>query len=76
MQRYFFDVNTRSHIQYDYKGRDFCDFEQARSFAELIALDVECIDSEELGALEVQVRDLTGRHLFSVPVRAPDLVAA
>ena len=76
MQRYFFDVSTRAQIQYDYRGRDLPDFEQAKRLAELIALDVECIQGDDIDALEVQVRDINGRQLFSVPVNAPDLVAA
>jgi hypothetical protein len=76
MQRYFFDVSTKSHVQYDYRGRDFSNSDQARQLAELIALDVECTEGDELVATEVQVRDIKGRHLFSVAVREPELIAA
>ena len=76
MQRYFFDVSTASHVQYDYRGRDFSTTDQARQLAELIALDVECIEGDELVATEVQVRDIKGRHLFSVHVRESELIAA
>lgn len=76
MQRYFFDVSSSSHIQYDYTGRDFSNADQAKQLAELIALDVECTEGDELTATEVQVRDIRGHHLFSVPIREPELIAA
>jgi hypothetical protein len=69
-------VSARSCVQYDFRGRDFSDAEQAKQLAELIALDVECSDGDDVSGLEVQVRDITGRHLFSVPIREPELVAA
>ena len=76
MQRYFFDVSTESYVQYDYRGRVFPDADQARQLAELIALDVECIEGDDLVSTEVQVRDIAGKHLFSVPIREPELIAA
>jgi uncharacterized protein DUF6894 len=76
MKRYFFDVKARSVIHYDFRGSDFAAPEQARQQAELIALDVECTEGEECGGGEIQVRDIVGKHLFSVPVREPDLIAA
>ena len=75
MQRFFFDVSTRSHIQYDYRGRELPDIEQAKRLAEMIALDVEC-KGENADALEVQVRDIAGQHLLSVSIQEPDLAAA
>ncbi len=77
MHRYFFDLVTRSYVHYDYQGRDFDQSEKARHLAELIALDVECCDTDdELTGREVQVRDISGRHLFSIPIRDPKLIAA
>ena len=76
MQRYFFDVSTKAQIQYDYRGRELSDFEQAKRLAELIALDVECVEGDDLGAMEVQIRDINGQLLFSVPIHEPDVAAA
>jgi hypothetical protein len=76
MQRYFFDLRTKAYVQYDYSGRDFSNAEQAKQLAELIALDVECTDGDEIEANEIQVRDIKGRHLFSVPIRESELIAA
>jgi hypothetical protein len=75
MKRFFFDVSFKTHVHYDYRGRDFAQPEQARELAELIALDFECSDSDAPGA-EVQVRNVTGTCLFSVPIRQPELIAA
>jgi hypothetical protein len=76
MQRYFFDVATQTYVEYDFRGRDFERPEQARQLAEMIALDIECIDADEVIGREVQVRDISGRRLFSVPIREPEQVAA
>ena len=62
-------------MQYDYKGRDFARIEQVREIAELIALDIECMAEEEQAIREVQVRNIDGQKLFSVPVRSPEMIA-
>jgi hypothetical protein len=51
--------------------------EKVRRQAELIALDIECLNNnDELADREVQVRDITGRQLFSVLIRKLELIAA
>ena len=74
MTRYFFDVANKSYVHYDYSGREFGRPEEARDLAELIALDLECTDADDLVGAEVQVRNVRGERLFSVPVR--ELMAA
>jgi hypothetical protein len=76
MTRYFFDVANRSYVQYDYRGREFEKPEQARELAELIALDVECTDGDDVTRGEVQVCNVSGVRLFSIPIREPELIAA
>lgn len=76
MTRYFFDVATRSCVHYDYKGREFEQADQARDVAELIALDIECIDGDTAPGMEVQVRDVAGLKLFAIPIRDSALQAA
>jgi hypothetical protein len=76
MKRFFFDVSQNSRIQYDFQGRDFAQLEQAQELAELIALDLECSDDGEWAGSEVQVRNIGGTCLFSVPIRAIEAVAA
>ena len=75
MTRFFFDVSYKTHVHYDYQGRDFAQLEQARELAELIALDLECSESDTPGT-EVQVRNIGGTCLFSVPIRQPERIAA
>jgi hypothetical protein len=75
MKRFFFDVSYKTHVQYDYQGRDFAQPEQARELAELIALDLECSESDVPGS-EVQVRNIGGTCLFSVPIRQAEPIAA
>jgi hypothetical protein len=76
MKRFFFDVSFNTHVHYDYQGRDFAQPEQARELAELIALDLECSSDSDTPGTEVQVRNIAGACLFSVPIRQPDLLAA
>ena len=76
MKRYFFDVLVKSTVRFDFRGRDLERIDQVREIAELIALDIECTDGEELVAVEVQVRNIGGQKLFSVPVQLPSLIAA
>jgi len=76
MKRFFFDVSFQNHVHYDYQGRDFAQPEQARELAELIALDLECSSDSDMPGTEVQVRNITGACLFSVPIRQPERIAA
>jgi hypothetical protein len=76
MTRYFFDVANESYVQYDFRGREFEKPEQARELAELIALDVECTDGDDVARGEVQVCNVSGVRLFSIPIREPELIAA
>lgn len=76
MKRFFFDVSSKSHIRYDYQGREFAQPEQARELAELIALDFECSDDGDCAGMEVQVRNISGTCLFTIPVRSPNALAA
>ena len=75
MNRFFFDVASRTYVSYDYKGREFATPLQAHNFAELVALDVACSGNAD-AADEVQVRDVYGEKLFVVSVQQSELVAA
>ena len=75
MNRFFFDVAVKTHIQYDYQGREFSNPAEVRSFAELLALDMGCTDDQDR-ATEVQVRNVHGKQLFTVPIQQSNLIAA
>ena len=76
MKRFFFDVSFKTHVRYDYQGRDFAGAEQARELAELIALDIGCSDNHDDPGSEVQVRNIGGTCLFSIPIRQAEPIAA
>ena len=76
MKRFFFDVASKTYVQYDYQGREFAGPEEARELAELIALDLECSNDGDWAGLEVQVRNIGGACLFTVPIREPERIAA
>ena len=73
--RYFFDVNARTSVEYDYSGRWLNSPHQAQEMAILIAMDLACTRVDQPFATEVQVRDAVGQHFFSVPVQMTDAVA-
>ena len=75
MNRFFFDVASKIYVQYDYRGREFSDPGEVRGFAELLALDMGCTDDQDR-AVEVQVRNIHGKQLFSIPIPQPNLIAA
>ena len=76
MKRVFFDVAANSSVQYDYRGREFDKPEDAHELAELIALDLECIDEGEWTGGEVRVCNVSGERIFSASIRKLDLITA
>ncbi|HWL31614.1 MAG TPA: hypothetical protein VNQ50_05725 [Xanthobacteraceae bacterium] len=76
MKRFFFDVSSCDHTHYDYQGRDFARQEQAEELAELIALDLQCSDNGGWAGSQVQVRNIGGTCLFSIPIGEAELIAA
>ena len=76
MKRFFFDVAAGNHVDYDYRGRDLARAEDAREFAELIAIDLGTDEDANRQKCEVQVRSINGTRLFSVPIRDMDRIAA
>ena len=76
MTRYFFDVASKTHVQFDYRGREFAKLDKAQEWAELIAIDLQCSDDGGWAGCEVRVHDASGGRLFSIPVREFELRAA
>jgi hypothetical protein len=73
MHKYFFDLVSQAHVEYDHHGREFSQPEKAVEFAELIAMDLEI--GGECSGWAIYVRNAQGRQLFMVPVRYPELTA-
>lgn len=76
MTRYFFDVNTKNSIRYDYSGCLFPCVDGVHEMAELVAIDVACTEVDQSVVMEVHVRDAAGQKLFAIPVRLKDALAA
>jgi hypothetical protein len=68
MTRLFFDLVGPTTKSFDYHGRYFHHPEEAHEHAQVLSLDLSCTDTEEWRGAEVEVRDVAGHRLFSVPV--------
>jgi hypothetical protein len=68
MTRLFFDLVGPNDRSFDFHGRYFRDPQEAHEHAQVLSLDLSCTDDEDWRGAEVEVRDVTGRRLFSVPV--------
>ena len=64
----FFDIEHQDSRCYDYHGDDFGRPEDAAEMAELIAVDLGCSETADCIGAHVQVRNVIGEKLFSVPV--------
>ena len=76
MKRFFFDISNATRNLYDYSGREFDKMEEVRELAALIALDLQCSESDDWAGFEVKVRNIDGNCVVSIPVPRPELIAA
>jgi Domain of unknown function (DUF6894) len=76
MTRYFFDIVRDASCAHDFHGRYFYTPEEARDMAETVSFDLTCLEKDECAGSEIQVRDVKGVLLYSVPVRAAETVFA
>ena len=76
MNKYFFDVVSQNHSEYDYQGRVLDAPEKALRVAELVALDLEVESDGGRAGWSVAVRDAQGRQYFTIPVQSAELIAA
>ena len=76
MTRYFFDIVRDTACAHDFHGRYFGTAEEARDMAESVSLDLACSEKDECAGSEIQVRDVKGALLYSVPVHAAEAVFA
>lgn len=75
MTRFFFDRTADRRPRYDFCGLVLSDVEQARARAELLAMDLSCCETEP-PTTSVEVRDVKGRTLISVPLPQAEDAAA
>lgn len=66
MTRLFFDLVGQDNRAFDFHGRYFRDPNDAHEHAKLMSLDLSSTHKEE--GTEIEVRDTSGKRLFSVPV--------
>ena len=76
MTRLFFDVVRGAACTHDFHGRYFWTTEETRDITESVSLDLACSEKDECAGSEIQVRDVKGTLLCSVPVRAAEAVFA
>ena len=76
MTRYFFDIVRDAACTHDFHGRYFWTAEEARDMAKSVSLDLACSEKDECAGSEIQVRDVKGALVFSVPVHAAEAVFA
>ena len=76
MNKYFFDVVGDDRTEIDFHGRAFSEPQKAFQMAHMLALDMEVGYADEYSGKTVHVRSAHGDHLFSVPIRQPDQIAA
>jgi len=66
--QFFFDVHSPQSKLYDFRGRYFDKLENAADVAKLLALDLANSDTEDWDGAQIQVMNVAGDTLFSVPV--------
>jgi len=76
MTRFFFDIVDTASYVHDFHGHYFRTIDEARDMAESVSLDLACSEKDECAGSEIQVRDVKGALLHSVPVRATAAVFA
>jgi Domain of unknown function (DUF6894) len=76
MKKYFFDIVGNGCTEIDFHGRAFSDAQKAFQMAHMLALDMEVGYEDEYSGRSVHVRSAQGDHLFSVPIRMPEQIAA
>jgi hypothetical protein len=76
MIRFFFDYTTEDRALYDYRGEEFKSPDGALDFAEAIVLDLKHSLRADWTGWSVEVRDVEGKKIFSLPIGSSELKAA
>jgi hypothetical protein len=70
MPHYFFDVVSRNRFEYDSDGTLLSDMDEARKWAQLLALTLRAgNEKQEFVDGRIDVRGPDGFELFSIPIR-------
>ena len=65
MTRLFFDIVGTDNRAFDFHGRYFRDAQEGHEHAKLLSMDLS--STHKVGA-QIEVRDVSGQRLFSVPI--------
>jgi hypothetical protein len=76
MTRFFFDYTAKEQSLLDYGGHEFPSSGAAIEFAEAIAHDLKHSLTDNWHGWCVEVRNVSGMRLLSLPVASPELEAA
>ena len=76
MIRFFFDYTTKDQSLFDYRGHDFRSPHGALDFAEAIVLDLKHSLQTDWSDWSVEVRNVEGKKIFSLPIGSSELRAA
>ena len=76
MKKYFFDRVGQSCSEYDFRGREFADAQNALALAQLLALDLGVEGQEEFLGGTINVRNADGHKLFTVVICDGEAMAA
>jgi Domain of unknown function (DUF6894) len=76
MTRFFFDYTAKEQLLLDHQGHEFRSPNAAIDFARAIAHDLKHSLTENWGGWCVEVRNVYGTRLMSLPVDSAELEAA
>ena len=76
MIRFFFDYTTKDQALFDYQGEEFKSPNGALDFAEAIVLDLTHSLRSDWSGWSVEVRNVEGKKIFSLPIGSSELRAA
>ena len=68
MKQFFFDLRGATLDSYDYRGCYLRGPHEARDMAEMMALDLSCSETENWIGSNINVLDVAGTTIFSIPV--------
>jgi hypothetical protein len=74
--RFFFDLVKPNARSIDFHGRYFSGPKDAHEHAQVLSMDLGCMNGDEWEGAEVEVRNDQNCRLFSVPVTALEEAAA
>ena len=76
MNRFFFDYSSKDRLLFDYRGQEFGTHGAAIDFAQAMAHDLKHRLTENWAGWSIEVRNVYGKRLCALPIKAEALKAA